>query len=613
MAGKRIWSSIRWKIVFIYILLVFIATSMIGVFIMSQLEAYYNDSISSNLRKTVAETTILTSIASYGDLSAHRDEIQTGLDAWARTLQNEIFVVDGHWEIIAATNEYKGQSAHGVLEETLIFKILNGEYDEYGEYDAIYSRDGEDIPTKSVAFPITDDTGETEGVLYFRTDMTEIQKTINEAKLIFVRAMAPALFITVILGFLIARSITVPINDVTKKAERMARGDFSQEVSVKSDDEIGRLAEMFNLLRIELDRTVSEISSEKSKLEAILKNMADGLIAVDLSGHIIHANPAAREMLKFGENDIENKHYDRIIEKYTENLSLKTVIRNCTNGAAMDTFIYGGATYTVRYDRFQDENGADIGIIMLLQDVTEQQKLENMQTDFVANVSHELKTPLTTIKSYTETLLLDGLESDRNTAMEFLKIVDAEADRMNRLVKDLLQLSRLDYKQEKWYKKEGNLILLLSAAVKKMEMMARSKEQHLNVLFDEDAHIQVDMDRDRIEQVVLNVLSNAIKYTNEKGRIDIDAYKAGRNARIIVGDNGIGIPENQISRVFERFFRVDKARSRSAGGTGLGLAISRQIIEEHKGFIEIESKEKKGTRVTITLPLAPHRGRQNIE
>jgi two-component system sensor histidine kinase VicK len=443
--------------------------------------------------------------------------------------------------------------------------------------------------------------------------MTAVRKTIGEAKQIFVRAMAPALAITVILGFLIARSITVPINDVTKKAEKMAQGDFSQEVSVKSDDEIGRLAEMFNLLRKELDRTLSEMSSEKNKLEAILKNMADGLIAIDLSGHIMHANPAAREMLKFGDGDIENKHYDRIIEKYTESLRLKDVVRNCTNGAAMDIFVYGGATYTVRYDRFQDENGADIGIIMLLQDVTEQQKLENMQTDFVANVSHELKTPLTTIKSYTETLLLDGLESDKSMALDFLRIVDAEADRMNRLVKDLLQLSRLDYKQEKWYKKEGDLILLLSAAVKKMDMMAKSKAQHLNVLFDEEARIRVDMDRDRVEQVVLNVLSNAIKYTNEKGRIDIDAYVKGKNARIVVSDNGIGIPEDQISRVFERFFRVDKARSRSAGGTGLGLAISRQIIEEHKGVIEIESKEKKGTRVTITLPLAPRRGRQNIE
>jgi two-component system sensor histidine kinase VicK len=234
-----------------------------------------------------------------------------------------------------------------------------------------------------------------------------------------------------------------------------------------------------------------------------------------------------------------------------------------------------------------------------------------MQTDFVANVSHELKTPLTTIKSYTETLLMGGLE-DRGTALDFLKIVDAETDRMNRLVKDLLQLSRLDYKQEKWHKKEGNIILLLQSAVKKMEMMAKSKDQHLNLLFDEEI-VKVVMDRDRVEQVILNLISNAIKYTKDGGRIDIDAYVNGKNAQIVISDNGIGIPENQLARVFERFFRVDKARSRSAGGTGLGLAISKQIVEEHKGSIEIESVEKKGTRVTIKFPLAPIRGLRHIE
>jgi two-component system sensor histidine kinase VicK len=611
MAKKKRWSSIRWKIVFTYILLVFIATILIGVFIMSQLEAYYNASITSNLRKTVSETTILTSLEAYDDLAAHREEIQTSVDAWARTLQNEIFVVDGTWNIVAATNEYKDRSAHGILEEALVFQALRGDYREYGEYDATYSRADVEIPTKNLAFPIVNGNGGITGVLYFRTDMTNIQETIDESKLIFVRALAPALVITIVLGVLIARSITVPINDVREKAEKMAQGDFSQVVSVKSDDEIGRLAEMFNLLRIELNRTVSEISNEKNKLETILKNMADGLIVVDLSGHIIHANPAAREMLKFGETDIAEKHYDAIIEKYSDALALKRIISNCETGAAMEIFIYGGATYAVRYDRFQDENRQDIGVIMLLQDITERQKLENMQADFVANVSHELKTPLTTIKSYTETLLLGGVENE--TAMDFLKTVDTEADRMNRLVRDLLQLSRLDYKQEKWYKKEGDLILLLKNAVKKMEMTARAKDQHMNVLFDPEARIHVDMDRDRIEQVVLNVLSNAIKYTQEGGRIDIDAFVRGKTAQIVVRDNGIGIPEDQLARVFERFFRVDKARSRSAGGTGLGLAISKQIIEEHKGAIEMESREKKGTSVTVTLPLAPMRGRRNIE
>jgi two-component system sensor histidine kinase VicK len=184
---------------------------------------------------------------------------------------------------------------------------------------------------------------------------------------------------------------------------------------------------------------------------------------------------------------------------------------------------------------------------------------------------------------------------------------------MNRLVKDLLQLSRLDYKQEKWYKKEGDIIGLLDVAVKKVEMMAKAKDQHLNILYNPAASLRVDMDKDRIEQVILNLLSNAIKYTGENGRIDIDAYVSGDSAQVVVSDDGIGIPEDQLSRVFERFFRVDKARSRSAGGTGLGLAISKQIVEEHKGNIELESRDKKGTRVIVTLPLAPIRGIRNIE
>jgi len=202
---------------------------------------------------------------------------------------------------------------------------------------------------------------------------------------------------------------------------------------------------------------------------------------------------------------------------------------------------------------------------------------------------------------------------DPDTAAQFLGIIDTEADRMNRLVKDLLQLSRLEHKQEKWNKKESNLISLLKSVVTKVELTAKNKNQHLNCIFDERQKIMTVFDRDGIEQVLMNVLSNAIKYTQEGGRIDIDAMQFGKDARLIVADNGIGIPEKELSRVFERFFRVDKARSRAMGGTGLGLAISKQIIEEHNGSIEIESKEGKGTKVTITLPLSHARGRKNIE
>jgi len=610
MIGKKRWSSIRWKIVFIYFLLVFIATTIIGVFIMSQLEAYYKDSIRANITKMVQDGMPLSSFQGYDNLKDHQEEIQSNISNWSKGVQQEIFVVDDDFTIIASNNEILIlKSAVDLLDPDIILRGLNGETG--AESDGIIKRQNIEIPVKNMVFPIGEED-HIKGVLYLREDMSSVYDTIDESKLIFVQAMVIALFITVVLGFFIARTITVPINDVTEKAEKMSRGDFSQEVSVKSDDEIGRLAEMFNLLRQQLNLTLSEISNEKSKLETILKYMADGLIAVDLSGHIIHANPAAMAMLNITEYDMENKHYNDMIRNYNENLIFDKLRENSKDGGVADIFFYGGSTFAVRYDRFKDENGQDVGIIMILQDITERQKLENMQMDFVANVSHELKTPLTTIKSYTETLLT-GQVDNQETEEQFLSIIDTETDRMNRLVKDLLQLSRLDYKQEKWNKKESNLISLLKSAVTKVELTAKNKNQHLNYIFDDSQKIMAIIDKDGIEQVLLNVLSNAIKYTQDGGRIDIDALQAGKDAQLIITDNGIGIPENELTRVFERFFRVDRARSRAMGGTGLGLAISKQIIEEHNGSIEIESKEGKGTKVTITLPLSHSRGRKNIE
>ncbi len=609
MIGKKRWSSIRWRIVFIYFLLVFIATTIIGVFIMSQLQAYYIQSVRDNITKSVQGTTILSSLGQYQDLKSNQKEVQSTIANWSKAVEQELFVVDDDFTILASSNEnLVERSALDLLNQSLILSGLTGTIDEE---DMLVKSQSREIPVKNMVFPIESEDGVT-GVLYLREDMSSVYETIDQSKIIFVKAMGIALFITVLLGFFISRSITVPINDVTEKAEKMAQGDFSQEVSVKSDDEIGRLAEMFNILRKQLNLTLFEISNEKSKLETILKYMADGLIAVNLSGHIIHANPAAMNMLKITEDDMIHRHYDDIIKHYNENLIFEKLRRNCKDGGVADVFIYGRMTFAVRYDRFKDENGEDVGIIMILQDITERQKLENMQMDFVANVSHELKTPLTTIKSYTETLLC-GQVDDKETSELFLGIIDTEADRMNRLVKDLLQLSRLEHKQETWNKKECNLIQLLKTVVTKVELTAKNKNLHLNYIFNDELRIMTVIDRDGIEQVLLNVLSNAIKYTEEGGRIDIDAVQLNKTAHLVIADNGIGIPEKELSRVFERFFRVDKARSRAMGGTGLGLSISKQIIEDHNGSIEIESKEGKGTKVTIKLPLSYARGRQNIE
>ncbi|MDO4553192.1 MAG: ATP-binding protein [Bacillota bacterium] len=604
MNAPRKWHSIRWRIVLIYFLLVFIVMVVVGVFIISQMKDYQMESVRDNFTTIVQEN--ILSMMEYESLEAYREELQADVESWAASLREELLVVDGDFTIIASSNlSFVGRSAVEVLDQEILVRGFSG---EIAEKDGVLSSD---IPIKTMAFPIERD-GEVIGLFCLRADVSDVYDILENSLGIFVRALLIALVLTTVLGVFIARSITVPINDVTKKAERMAQGDFSQDVSVKSNDEIGRLAEMFNLLRGELDLTVSAISNEKNKLETILKYMVDGLLAVDLNGQIIHANQAVRKMLSLSEEDLEGAYYDDIMGRFGSELSFQTIRVGCEMAGGQAVFEAGGSIFAVRYDRFRDDEGRNVGIILLMENITERQKLESMQKDFVANVSHELKTPLTTIKSYTETLLDGGLE-DKETTRQFLTVVDEETDRMNRLVRELLQLSRLDHQQERWNKKDMDLIPLVRTAVARMELAAQNKKQHLNCIFSSGGRISAVVDRDRIEQVVLNVVSNAIKYTQEGGRIDVDVMTVGKEARIIVTDNGIGIEEAEIPRVFERFYRVDKARSREMGGTGLGLAIARQIVEEHDGRIEIESKKQKGTRVTISLPRSPSRGIPHIE
>ena len=604
MFMKRKWSSIRFRIVLIYFLLVFIAMTVIGVFIMSQLEAYQMELIRSNFTKIVQESVI--SLQEYDDFSRYKEEIQADIQSWAESLREEMFVVDDDFVIIASSNSnYIEKSGLDLLDQSILVRGMSG---EITEQDGILASG---IPVKTMVFPIEKD-GKIKGLVCLRADISSVYKTQKQSRAVFLQAMFVALLLTVVLGFFIARSITVPINDVTEKAKKMSQGDFSQEVSVRSDDEIGRLAEMFNLLREKLDYTLAEINSEKNKLEAILKNMADGLLAVDTEGRIILANRAAMQMLGMKQQEMEKRAYDEIMSDFSEELMFEHIRENCLERGYHKTIEKAGRFYDVRYDRFKDESGRDTGMIVVLLDITEQQKLENMQRDFVANVSHELKTPLTTIKSYTETLVNTEI-NDCRTIGQFLNIIDEEADRMNRLVRELLQLSKLDNKQEKWFKKDTNLVNVVKAALIKVEMTAANKLLAINCHFDPKQKVMTVIDRDRIDQVLLNILSNAIKYTPKGGHIDVDIYKEEDWAKVQISDSGIGIAEKEISRVFERFYRVDKARSREMGGTGLGLSIARQIIEDHGGDITIQSKLNHGSKVTISLPLSSTRGQQNIE
>ena len=598
--------SVRWRIALIYFMLFFVVMTLVAVFLVNRIEQYQLSSLKENIAKTISESNLPSYLGAYDSLSSHGEEIQGVLDSSWSSFSEELSVVDERMQICASTNaNLVGRSAADVFDASIIASCLLNR--QPSESDSVLSGG---IPVKNLCYGIENEKDT--GVIYVRADLSSIQSFVSQSKVIFIRVILIALLATVVLGFALAGSITRPINDVTGTVRKMSSGDFSEGVTVNSDDEIGQLADMFNLMREKLSDTLSEITGEKNKLSTILEYMADGLVAIDLDGGIIHVNPAARTILELDPADPLPKDYDALMGHISDNISLDRIKGNCEIHGAQDVFSYGSSIFAIHYDRFKDEDGEDIGIIILIQDITERQKLEDMQRDFVANVSHELKTPLTTIKSYTETLK-DGAVDDPEMARSFLDIVDNEADRMNRLVKDLLQLSRLEQRQERMNYLEVNIVSLVRQCMVKVEMTAQQKGHQLNALFDEKMNIRVLMDRDRMEQVILNVLTNAIKYTPDGGRIDVDIDSDGRNVQIIVSDNGIGISEEELPRIFERFYRVDKARSRKMGGTGLGLAITKQIVEEHQGTITAESTLGKGSKFIITLRVASHRGTPNID
>ncbi|GHU63674.1 hypothetical protein AGMMS49983_07660 [Clostridia bacterium] len=346
-------------------------------------------------------------------------------------------------------------------------------------------------------------------------------------------------------------------------------------------------------------------------LESAVRQIGDGVIILAEGGDFALINEGAKTLLGLDDNDISGQDFDEVATGFSEKLEKKSIIEAAQEGRSGETVTVDGRYYRLGFASLRDEDGAARGAVCVISDVTESMKAESMQTDFVSNVSHELKTPLTTIKSYAETLLKAD-SADEVMTREFLEIIDSEADRMDLLVRELLSMTRIDSGAIGWKMVESDLPALVRSAMKKLDLEAKKKALIVNRMFAKELICPVEMDRGSIERVILNVLSNAIKYTDEKGRIDVDIIQNENCVQIVISDNGIGIPEKDLPRVFERFFRVDKARSRQMGGNGLGLAISKQIVDAHGGEIEIESKYGKGTKVIVTLPIPGRRGKRGI-
>ena len=399
-----------------------------------------------------------------------------------------------------------------------------------------------------------------------------------------------------LIAIFLSRYVIYPINKLIKSAEKIAEEDTGNKKKGKKKVEVENLENVLGMMTTELKDKLSEVSTQKNQIETILLHMTDGIIAFNREGEIILINPAAKKFLGIRPED---ETFDDIFKKFDVNINMEKIIY-LENWTSTEQRIQVNDKYVnVFFAPFKDETERPDGVIAVIQDITEHVKLDNMQKELVADVSHELKTPITSIMGYADTLL-EG-EYDKDTQTKFLNVIATEARRMARLVTDLLTLSRYDNNKNNVRKESFDLGDLVKKCQDKLAIEIKKKHHKVDCFVTADVP-PVYADKYDIERVILNVLTNSIKYTPDGGEIKIYVGFVYNDAYIKIFDNGIGIPEEDLGRIFERFYRVDKARSRESGGTGLGLSIAKEILDKNGGSIDIKSVVGQGTEVVIRIP-----------
>lgn len=589
---KRIFfHSIQWKLVIIYILLILISMQIIGIYFIQSLEKYYVDNFNETL---YAQASLLSVNLERYLTEDEREETEKRMDI--DNLVDNLFALNGvdvsiidNNGIILSTSEKKFPSIIGQkIYQMEVNRALLGTRDEAIRIDP---KTGHRM--KYLALPIKQGNNIL-GAVFMKASIEGVYDTIHRINKILLTGTLIALVFTAVLGFFLSRTITKPIKEITVQAADMTTGNFDQRVKIYGDDEIGRLGETFNRMAGRLKKAINQNEEEKEKLSSVLTHMSDGVIATNEAGRIMVINHRALEIMNLEESQVLHRYLEEIFKGISLPKNDENIFYEYDNENEIKVL-------KLTFNVIHRINPREIGIIIVLYDVTKEQKLEQMRNDFVANVSHELRTPLTTIKSYLEALE-DGAIEDSSLASRFIKVASHETDRMIRLVSDLLHLSHLDEKQT-LNKTLVSMKEMIEDVVDRFSFQCKQRSIALKMEVSDYLPVMA-VDRDQMDQVLDNLLSNAIKFTKRNGKILVSAKLKGNRLYIEVTDTGIGISKNHLARLFERFYRVDKARSREMGGTGLGLSIAREIIKAHDGDIYVESEVNQGTKVTFYIPLS---------
>lgn len=579
------------KLVLILVLMIVSVMAVVGTFLINSVNTFYLDNFYEQMQSVFTGDTILSLEEAAAESGA--DGLITIIDAHRSRLgiddYRNYYILDNQGRFLDGSNPN--------ISVTRTSNIIAAMAGDAGTRSSV----SDSMMDIAVPIDMDEDDG-TDYIVYIADDKQEISDLSWRFFQIVMQAMMFGLLAAILLSFLLSKTITTPIERITEGAKSIAEGNFDQDLGVQSSDEIGELTRSFNYMARRLKSTVGEVQGERDKLNTLFLHMSDGVAAFTTDGRLIHMNPAAESLLGVRMED------DLGFDEMFADLDMPN-----SDETAMRTFLTSeitrfGRVLSVTLAPYGALDGEG-GVIAVIHDITEQRRLDDARREFVANVSHELRTPLTNIRSYTETLLDAAGDIPIDTEKQFLGVISSESERMARIVTDLLTLSKLDYGRMELRMTRFSLADMLHNVANAMKLTAEDSGHALAVDTPDDLP-KIVGDRERIEQVVVNILSNAVKYTPSGGHIRLSARElSGNRVRITVEDDGVGIPAADVPRLFERFYRVDKARSRAAGGTGLGLAIAKEIVEQHEGKIALASEYGKGTTVTITLPtdLTPNR------
>lgn len=581
----------RIRLNFIFVLIIGVLLLLLGLYFAKMLQNTYIDVLEERLIK---EARIISDDVLYGHLMDKSDILQHRMKRFSEEIGARITVTDHQGKVIADTEHDPKTLPNHANRPEIRAALQSGEgqsirHSNTLNYDMLY-----------VAVPLKQEQN-IEGVVRVSITITRVQETVRNLWVSLGGVLVLTLLLFGLISTRITKSITQPIEEITRVARGITKKEFKNRIRTNVKGEIGQLAQAINYMAVSLEQQMSAIQENEKRLESILNNMFSGMILISDSRRLVMMNAAAERLLGYeAKNFLGHPHTE-----IGKSSGLSLMIDRCLETGEKireEIHVYYPEEHIIdaNLGAYTNENGEVKGVIVLLHDITAIRRLEKMRSEFVANVSHELKTPITSIKGFTETLL-DGALEDVDVSRSFLTIINEESDRLNRLITDILDLSKIEQKRMPLKVEEINLAKLIKETVRIIREEARAK--NIAIYLPAEKNIIIEGDKDRIQQIVLNLVSNAINYTPDNGEVTITLQERDpKNIEMKIVDTGIGIPPEHVSRIFERFYRVDKARSRESGGTGLGLAIVKHLIDSHHGMIHVESEEGRGTTFTVILP-----------